>query len=406
MLSIFNQLIHIGTGSDNSFEDRRTLIINITALMGMSASFFYNIFYGFNGLWAAVLSNTLMVFGYCCVILLNYYQKNHLSGLLLLLIGTIQMFVLSIILFGSEAGVHAYFFVVLALAFLVVSKKDSLLVGSLAIITGGLFIFAEYSTWKSPFLLPLTSDVIDILHVSSIAGSISIITVIIVTFYISLNKAQEALEMEHQRAENLLLNILPSSIAQQLKAEHAVIAHDFDEVTILFADIVGFTTFSETLPPKRLVELLNKIFSLFDHLVEKHQIEKIKTIGDAYMVAGGLPLPKKGAVEAMADFALDMQKVLKQFNKENNQTFDIRVGIHTGSVVAGVIGTKKFAYDVWGDTVNTASRMESHGVSGQIQVSEPTYNYLKYKYIFQKRGSINVKGKGAMKTYLLQENKG
>jgi len=207
---------------------------------------------------------------------------------------------------------------------------------------------------------------------------------------------------EREKSNKLLLNILPKKIAQILKKKEGVIAERFSEVSVLFADLVGFTSISKILPPEELVTLLNDIFCRFDDLINLLGLEKIKTIGDAYMAAGGLPEPRKDHAEAIANLALEMLQALTHFNAENQQAFDIRIGIHTGSVVAGVIGVKKFVYDVWGDTVNTASRMESHGISGQIQVSEKTYEILKDGYEFKERGIINVKGKGEMYTYLLQ----
>jgi PAS domain S-box-containing protein len=213
--------------------------------------------------------------------------------------------------------------------------------------------------------------------------------------------AEEALRYQQEQSELLLLNILPAPIAQRLKLQESTIADSFAEVTVLFADIVGFTQLSADTSPTELVELLNKIFSAFDRLSELHGLEKIKTIGDAYMVVGGLPMPRSDHAQAIADMALDMQDAIALFNVKNAKNFQIRVGISTGPVVAGVIGIKKFIYDLWGDTVNTASRMESHGLAGRIQVTTSTYELLRNQYIFEERGLIHVKGKGEMTTYLL-----
>jgi PAS domain S-box-containing protein len=214
-------------------------------------------------------------------------------------------------------------------------------------------------------------------------------------------QAEDALREEQEKSENLLLNILPVAIAERLKQNETTIAEYFPEVTVLFADIVGFTALSSVMNPIDLVELLNKIFSGFDLLCEQHGLEKIKTIGDAYMAVGGLPYPRADHAEAIAQMALDMQTEIARFNGLNKKYFSIRIGIHSGPVVAGVIGIKKFIYDLWGDTVNIASRMESHGLPWRIQVSETTYNLLKHKYLLEARGTIEVKGKGGMKTYLL-----
>lgn len=214
----------------------------------------------------------------------------------------------------------------------------------------------------------------------------------------NLAEQHHMLQLEQEKSERLLLNILPSSVAQQLKQSPGVIAERFEEVTVLFADIVDFTPLSASIPPEELVNLLNDIFSLFDHLAEKHGLEKIKTIGDAYMAVGGLPMPMENHATAVANMALDIQC---EMNRLFNGRLQVRIGLHTGPVVAGVIGKKKFIYDLWGDTVNTASRMESHGLTGNVQVTEATYHHLKDHYLLEKRGTIQVKGKGNVVTYLL-----
>ncbi len=221
----------------------------------------------------------------------------------------------------------------------------------------------------------------------------------------ALDEEHSLLLKEQEKSERLLLNILPKPIADRLKAEAATIADGFSEVTILFADIVDFTGLSSHTSPEKLVELLNKVFSMFDQLAEKHGAEKIKTIGDAYMVCAGLPVPCAGHAEVIAEMALDMCKALDEFNQERGPSLQIRVGMNSGPVVAGVIGTKKFIYDLWGDTVNTASRMESHGLAGRIQVTAESYALLRDNYTFEERAPLEVKGKGVMRTYLLTGRK-
>jgi adenylate cyclase len=216
-----------------------------------------------------------------------------------------------------------------------------------------------------------------------------------------LSRANQQLTVEQEKSEQLLLNILPQPIAEQLKEGQATIAEGFAEATVLFADLVNFTKLAERMPPTELLSLLNEIFSRFDALTEKHGLEKIKTIGDAYMVVGGLPMPRADHAEAIAEMALDMIAEITLFALGRGYDCDIRIGINTGPVVAGVIGTKKFIYDLWGDTVNVASRMESHGLAGGIQVTAATYEKLKHRYSLRSRGSIQVKGKGAMEAYIL-----
>lgn len=218
-------------------------------------------------------------------------------------------------------------------------------------------------------------------------------------------QAKQALEKEKSRSERLLLNILPAAVASKLKEKQRAIADSFAEATVLFADIVGFTQISAGIPPHDVVDLLNNIFSTFDQLAETYQLEKIKTIGDAYMVVGGLPVERSDHTEAIANMALDMLGAMDQLSRERNRLFQIRIGINTGPVIAGVIGRKKFIYDLWGDAVNIASRMESQGVANCIQVTETVVERLSDRYQFEERGNLYIKGKGTMKTYFLKGRK-
>ncbi len=211
----------------------------------------------------------------------------------------------------------------------------------------------------------------------------------------------QKLAIEQEKSEKLLLNILPQPIAERLKQGEKNIADSFSDVTVLFADIVNFTRQAANLSPEKLVEILNQVFSAFDQLAKKYGIEKIKTIGDAYMVVGGLPTPRSDHAEAIAQMAIEMQRQIGEFSLTQGKPLQMRIGIHTGPVEAGVIGTQKFVYDLWGDTVNIASRMESQGVAGKIQVTMVTYERLKQKYKFEERHPIPVKGKGEMNTYFL-----
>jgi adenylate cyclase len=251
------------------------------------------------------------------------------------------------------------------------------------------------------------------------------------------HRAEENLRIEQMKSERLLLNVLPQEIVERLKLSQskalankisetyanqmpdissdpmlenltngtngAIVADAYDEVTVLFADIVNFTEYAAAISASDLVNCLNDIFSEFDRLVDLYDLEKIKTIGDSYMAVGGLPIPSKDHAVAIAEMALEMQISIQKFNRLDGSPFSLRIGIHTGQAIAGVIGTKKFIYDLWGDTVNVASRMESHGVAGCIQVTEATYQILKNKYRLEQRNAINIKGKGEMITYLLQD---
>ena len=218
---------------------------------------------------------------------------------------------------------------------------------------------------------------------------------------------QAEIELHHQRlqTEKLLLNVLPQSIAVRLKQKQETIADSFDQVTVMFADVVNFTPLAARISPTTLVNLLNQIFSTFDQLAEQYGLEKIKTIGDAYLVAAGVPIPRTDHAFAVADMALSMQEAITQIKSDLGEPFQLRIGINTGSIVAGVIGKKKFTYDLWGNAVNLASRMQTQAEPGTIQLTAATYELLQARYWLEERGSIEVKGIGEVATYRLQGKK-
>lgn len=221
------------------------------------------------------------------------------------------------------------------------------------------------------------------------------------------NEFASSLERDHERAraESLLLNILPAPIAARLKASQETIAEHSDEVTVLFADIVGFTPLSARKTPNELVALLDQVFTGFDRLAHEHGLEKIKTIGDAYMAVAGLPQPQPDHALRAAGMAVAMLATVRQLAHETGEALQVRVGLHTGPVVAGVIGRSKFSYDLWGDTVNLASRMESSGLPGAVHCTPHTAAFLGDTFDLQARGLIEVKGKGSMETYFVARRK-
>ena len=238
---------------------------------------------------------------------------------------------------------------------------------------------------------------------NELAFAAAVGNMIAVTFEAAERRRAEAeADRERERAEQLLLNILPSTIAQRLQGGEGLIADHYTEATVLFADIVDFTRLSADIAPQAVVSYLNVIFSEFDQLAQHHGLEKIKTIGDAYMVVGGVPTPRQDHTEAVVEMALAMLDACTRLSFNAHVPFTMRVGINTGPVVAGVIGIKKFIYDLWGDTVNLASRMESHGVTGEIQVTDAVYERMREKYVLEPRGKIEIKGRGRQQAYLLK----
>jgi adenylate cyclase len=254
------------------------------------------------------------------------------------------------------------------------------------------------SGWIDPMLsahpAPIPDEVGTAFFVLNITG-------VSLTAFLLLQYSIRAREAARARSERLLLNVLPRAIADRLKRDEGVIADAYDDVTVLFADIAGFTPFADRTPPEQVVGILDDIFSAFDALATRHGLEKIKTIGDAYMVVGGLPEPRPDHAAAAADLGLEMLAEFDRICTTRGLDLDLRIGIDSGPVIAGVIGRSKFIYDLWGDTVNTASRMESQGLPGRVQVTDATYRRLRDRYRFEERGEIEIKGKGRLPVYLL-----
>ncbi len=253
---------------------------------------------------------------------------------------------------------------------------------------------------QDPALLP--SGVVIAFFVLNVTG-VTLCSYVMLAYFVEQRaRVHRALEVERERSERLLLNVLPEPIAARLKRDSGVIAEHYDSVSVVFADLVGFTERSLVMAPRDLVSLLDQIFSAFDQVVDREGLEKIKTIGDAYMAAGGLPEPRQGHLEAAARAALAMREEIASLARRSDLPWlAVRIGIDAGPAVAGVIGRRKFIYDLWGDTVNTASRMESHGLPGQIQVTERVAEALSPQFTVEPRGTVDVKGKGPMRTFLL-----
>jgi guanylate cyclase len=247
----------------------------------------------------------------------------------------------------------------------------------------------------------LSPERVRLLFVLNVSTVGSLAFVLLYTFVRQRDALHARLQAEQQKGENLLLNILPPEIAQILKNEERTIADHFADATILFADMVGFTPLTAAMAPAEMVDLLNEVFTYFDGLVDKYGLEKIRTIGDSYMVAAGVPRPRADHAQAAAGLALEMRHYIRTDPACVARQLDFRIGLNSGPVVAGVIGRKKFIYDLWGDAVNTASRMESHGVPGCIQLTASTCALIEAEFECEPRGTIQVKGKGAMETWYL-----
>jgi guanylate cyclase len=256
----------------------------------------------------------------------------------------------------------------------------------------GLVIFSGFIQRQVPNLHPLPASVITFFFVMNISV-VSIITIVLLAYFVRQKNIFQ------EKSETLLYNILPREIAAILRDDHRTIADQFSEASVLFADMVDFTPMSAEMSPAAMVDLLNEIFTHFDGLVEKYDLEKIKTIGDCYMVAAGVPRPRADHAQALVRLALDMLDYVRSQNFNASRPVNFRIGINTGPVLAGVIGRKKFIYDLWGDAVNIASRMESHGSGGVIQITRDSYERIRDEFICEPHGVIQIKGKGKMEVW-------
>ncbi|WP_036302532.1 adenylate/guanylate cyclase domain-containing protein [Methylotenera sp. L2L1] len=269
-----------------------------------------------------------------------------------------------------------------------------------------LFIGLAFLSWKmnnyfAINAMPIPSGVKDTFFLMNITGTAAILYGVLRFFQAQKERIMHSLEIEQARSEKLLLNILPAPIAQRLKAHDMRIADHYESVTVMFADLINFTQMSDKMSPTQLIDLLSEIFLRFDQLADKYQVEKIKTIGDAYMVVSGAPVVCQDHAHRIMGMALDMQVVLKELSEKTGIDLGMRIGINSGPVVAGVIGSSKFSYDLWGDTVNMASRMEETSLPNTIQVSKETKVLLTHDYSFSLRTGVEVKGKGVLETFIL-----
>ena len=305
---------------------------------------------------------------------------------------------------GTGTGMPMQYLVALAIMALILGNDHVAVSAAFALLAAFLILALELAVPANTGMLPQAHMIVSL--VATVAGSSIILFAIVLYALRDTARAEATAEREYHRSETLLANILPASVAERLKlGTGTVLVDKYDQASVLFADMAGFTMRASEISPERLVECLNRVFSEFDLLVDHHGLEKIKTSGDAYMVVSGVPQARADHAEVLADFALAMRDRARTLPNSQGQPTALRIGMASGPVVAGVIGTRKMFYDVWGDTVNVASRMETTGPEGQIQVSPEAYELLKEKFVLDKLGSVNIKGKGPMVTWLLRERR-
>ncbi len=400
---VFGRLIRLGRSPTMAPSDARYIVLtNIVAILGVVFTVGFAPVLLISGSWQLSALQLLYVIGYVPALLLNE-RGNPIAATTSLLLGSHLLAVSQVLVVGTELDVHLFFLLHTMLPFLLFAPRHNRAMFLLSGLAGVDMVIAVALGDHLPHLGPPIAEArLMIIRPILLGGLFATLAACAHYARNATLLAEAAADRAHERSEELLLNILPSSIAIRLKHRGGTIADGFKNVSVLFADIVGFTKLAARLPPERIVDLLNDLFCQFDDLAGRYGLEKIKTIGDCYMIAGGLPEPRADHAEAVADMALAMIDIVRSVAAQLGEPLDVRIGIHSGPVVAGVIGKRKFIYDLWGDTVNIASRMESHGIPGAIQVSDATHALLADKYRMQPRGVIDVKGRGAMSTWLLQ----
>lgn len=381
-----------------------TTLATLVAVMTIPYQIFYAL-WDYDALRVAIWTFSPQVLLYAAVPFLHRFGQN--VGAWYLIIVWMCYALLFNWFFGAGSGLQYYFLPGATAGVLVFGgTKPKSSVTALLLGLAGFVISTTFFTQPAPFI-NVSDTFLTLMYAMSLPFAFIVVFGIVYFATWQTLLAQRALQAEFRRSEDLLYNVLPESIAAQLKANPGqTIARTHDAATILFADIVEFTPLASRLSADEVVGFLNQLFSEFDNLARKHQLEKIKTIGDAFMVAGGMPQPQPDHAERVARFALDMLRATAAFSDRVGQRIELRIGINSGPVVAGVIGNQKLFYDVWGDTVNTAGRMETYGTVQRIQCTRKVRDLLEDAFTFERRGIVEIKGKGPIEVWYLTGERG
>jgi class 3 adenylate cyclase len=400
---LFGRLIRIGRDPAMAPSTARYVVLsNIIAMLGVAFTLGFAPVLLLSGSLVFPALQVVYALGYLPTFWLNH-RGHTVAATTWLLLGGHLLVVSQVLVEGTGFDVHLFFMLHTMLPFLLYPPRHNAAMFTLSALAGADLVVVVVLGDRLPHLGPVIAPAeLQLLRPILLGGLFATLAACAHYARRATLIAEAALDRAHQRSEELLLNILPPSVATRLKLSGGTIADGFAGVTVLFADIVGFTRMSSQRPPEHIVGLLNDLFCKFDDVAGRLGLEKIKTIGDCYMVAGGLPEPHADHAEAVAEMALAMLGIVAELAARTGEALTVRIGIHSGPVIAGVIGKRKFIYDLWGDTVNVASRMESHGLPGAIQLSEATARRLDGKYRLRPRGVIEIKGKGAMETWLLE----
>lgn len=403
MVSFVRSLAHAGADLD-AHRQRYIVNTNVYALVVITVTLPYPFIY----LYLHVDMNPLLLsgsilflFAYAGVIFFNYLQVHTLAKLLFFATVVVQLFAICIT-FGKSSGLDQFFFAAFVGIFFVVDRYQKIMIIPALVVFTAEYLLIQYINAYIDPIVRLEEDTATIIRYFTSGSVFFLLALQCLYFYWGNQRAELQLEKAQRESENLLLNILPPPIAAELKKNGVVEPVEHDSVTVVFTDFVGFTASSEARDPADLLRELDDCFSAFDDIIERHGLEKLKTIGDAYMFAGGVPVNLADNAAQCVRAAQEIIAFAEARRATNPRFWKIRVGVHTGRLVAGVIGRKKFIYDVWGDTVNTASRLESAGEPGRINISAETFHLIQDKFACTYRGEIAVKGKGPLPMYFVE----
>ena len=392
-----SKFFYYGTESYPEKVARGLRILNAASLGSAVFALGFALYDAVAGLWTLVTINLLYAIFMVGIPL--WHRLGPLAAPIAFVVATYTTIFVICSMLGTDSGMQVQYLAVAAGTVLVVGTRRLVFLAVIGSVAVALFIALEILVPADTGLLTRQQMLEN--FVGCIVGTSLILFAIVFYAVRQTARAEEVAEREYTRSETLLRNILPEAVAARLKSSTEVIADRYDNASVLFADMAGFTTRASQTSPLQVVQLLDRVFTAFDQLVEKHGLEKIKTTGDGYMVVSGVPVERADHAQALARFALDMLRVTASLHDQHGEAVPIRIGISSGPLVAGVVGRRKFFYDVWGDVVNLASRMESTGVAGRIQVSRETFELLKEDFVLEPRGDGEVKGKGVLSTWFL-----
>jgi len=378
---------------------QRRVLVRATRIGAVVSAFYtlLGIFIGRDALAITILSAFSTVV-YLAIPLL--YRFGELIAPMVFIVAAYMLITVLCLSIGTGTGIQFYYLVGATIVLLVLGIDHIVLASVMAAVGAVLTVVLQMTVPEKTGVQP--DWAYDFSYIVSVTTSWLMVMAIVWSALREITRAERVIEAEYLRSESLLVNILPAKIAERLKdPSRTVIADRYDDASVLFADIAGFTSRASDTPPTDLVRFLDQLYTKLDALVDRHGLEKIKTSGDSYMVVSGVPDPRPDHLEALAQLALDMAQAVAGLKDPRGRAVPLRIGLAVGPVVAGVVGARKFFYDVWGDAVNVAARMETTDVEGRIQVPQDVYDRLKDRFVFEERGDIDVKGKGVMHTWYL-----